>query len=137
MSANPLLGDVRTYVHDEVKPLVPAAWDIKRGIVTPGTLSKTTVFLEYTSIAPLPAAPIGNALCTLNLTVASPLTDESKAEVAVDDNVVDLVLALDGHSRIVWTGAEKKVIEDTYIAWTVSLNVYARTAKPTPPAPEE
>lgn len=131
------LDTVRSYVVDELKPLLPERWDWKPGITTPGEISKPTVYLEYSRIEPLPEAPIGNVRCVFELTVTTPLKSMTKGEDEVDAEVVGMILVLDAHDRITWTGAEKKVIDDTNLAWTVTVSVLASTvATPAPPTPD-
>jgi hypothetical protein len=136
-SETPHLDKARAYVIDQVTPLVPDDWDIKPGIATPTTISKTTVFVEYTEIEPLPEAPIGSARCVLELTVTSPLTDLAKGENDVDADVLELVLALDRHKKIAWRRATKRAIVEAYLGWTIAVTLIAETTPTPPPEPEE
>lgn len=127
------LDKIRSSVIAEIQPLLPEAWDIKPGISKLDTLSKTTVFCEYTRIEPLEEAPQGNARCSFELTVVPPKTDIGKAENDVDGNVVDLVLSLDKHRWISWSLAEKKTLADIYIGWVVTVSAIASISKTPPP----
>jgi len=129
MSSNPKLDAIRGYLHNEIKPLLPSGWDIKLGLATPSTISRPTVYLEYARIAPLKEAPIGHAMCEIELTIVSPLTDLGKAEGAIDTAVVDLILALDGHSKITWSEAVKKTIAEASLGWTVSVSMPVEISK--------
>ncbi|MBN9141086.1 hypothetical protein [uncultured Microbacterium sp.] len=132
MSSEPHLDSVRAAVRGWLLPLLPSGWDIKPGLYTPTTLAKPTLFLEYSAIEPLPEAPLGHVRCSFELTLTTELTDPAKGEEWVDPAVVDLVLAIDAHPQLAWSRAEKRVIKDTYLAWTLTVSVLANTT-PTPP----
>lgn len=136
MSPEHHLDKVRATVRDALVALLPEGWDIKPGIATPTTIASPTLYLEYKRIEPLPEAPIGHARCTFELTLTTPLTDKPKGEDDVDDGIVDLVLALDAHEFISWSSAEKAVLLEKYLAWTVTVTVIANTTKTPDPEPE-
>jgi hypothetical protein len=141
VSPEPRLDQVRAAVREALVGLLPAGWDIKRGIVTPTTLAQPTLYLEYTRIEPLPEAPIGHARCTFELTLTTELTDTAKGEDWADAAVVDLVLAIDAHDFISWSEATKAVILQNHLTWNLVVSILANTTPtpaPEPPAdPEE
>lgn len=136
MSPEHHLDQVRPAVRAALVELLPAGWDVKAGIATPTTLAQPTLYLEYSRVDPLPEAPLSQVRCTFELTLTTMLTDLAKGEDWADAALVDLVLALDAHNWITWSGAEKSVVKDTYLAWKVTLTALASTT-PTPTNPEE
>lgn len=144
MSPNPpkSLDKVRANVLAEIVPLCPETWDFQPGLAPLTKPSKTTVYTEYTEINPLPKRAIGNVEVSFDLTVVPVFEDVDKAEEEVDADVVDLIVALDGHEWIVWVKAVKKSLAGKYLGWTISITAIAGTSKTEPdpepdPDPEE
>ncbi len=115
--------NVRDYLKTELTPLLPAGWTIIPNQKMPETITKITVVLKHLTIEPSPANPIGSLNNHVTITVADPHTDQVRAENALDDAVVELLTALDGHSRIVWRPANKVLVNDTYLGWDIPVEV--------------
>jgi len=114
---------VRAYVEAQIKPLLPAEWKFIPNQTMPETISQTVVIVKHSRIEKLPAAPIGHLQNTVTLTIVDPHADEVKAENALDDSVLELLTAIDGHERINWSLAEKVAVKDPYIGWDITLTV--------------
>lgn len=112
-------------------PLVPATWQILPTLNTPQTIARPTVTIKHTEINPQPAAPLSdNLINEVTITVADPQQDTERAEDALDDEVLTLVYILKASDRLVWLGAKKVTIGDTYYAWDITVQVLS--VKPTP-----
>lgn len=116
-------SNVRDYLKTEITPLLPATWSIIPNQKIPETISKITVVLKHLRILPLAEASIGSLRHHVTVTVADPHGDQVLAENALDNAVLELLTALDGHSKIVWTDATKVLVNDTYLGWDISLEV--------------
>ncbi len=123
---------VRAYIVAELA--LPAEWHVIPEQRFPETISRTTVVLQHTRIERLPEAPLGHLRHTVTLTVADPHTDIAAAEDGLDDALTDLLSAIDAHSTIAWTEAEKVVHAERYVAWNLTLTVI--TGKPAATEPE-
>lgn len=126
---------VRHYLAAELA--LPADWAVIPEQRFPETIAKTTVVLQHTRIEKLPEAPIGHLRHTIELSVIDPRQDIAKAEDALDDALVTLIQSLDGHPAINWTGAEKTMHRDTYVAWNLTLTVITSTPEPDEEPDEE
>lgn len=121
--AEPTANTVREYVVAELQPLTPDSWKWIGEQRMPTNITATTVVVKHTEMEPLAEAPVSHVRHTLTLTVASPLTDQGKAEDDLDESVTDLTMALDGHKYINWTKAAKVLIapELPYIGWDITV----------------
>lgn len=115
-------GSVRDYIKTEVAPAFPAGWRFIPAQTIPSTITTTTVILKHLRMEPLPEAPVGHVTNTVILTVADPHTTVETAEEALDTAVVELLTALDGHSSITWSAADK-VSVDGWLGWDITLTV--------------
>jgi hypothetical protein len=114
-------GSLRDQLAAELKALLPAAWRFIPNQRMPQTISKVTAVLKLTRLEPLEEAPIGSLRSTIVLTVVSAHQDDVKAELELDDAVIEAATALDGHAWISWTGAEKVAVNEKYLGWDVTL----------------
>lgn len=115
---------LRAWFTDQVRPNLPAGWRYIPNQNTPSTISVVTVVYKLLELEPLPEAPMGSIRNTIVLTVLSPHEDDVKAEDALDNDVIDLLTALDGHPTISWTRAHKvRDAKTDRLAWDIDLTV--------------
>ncbi len=113
---------LRGQFSDAIKPLLPDGWRYIPNQNTPSTISVVTVVYKLLEIEKLAEAPIGNLRNTIVLTVLSPHEDDVKAEDALDNDVLAVLTALDGHPWIGWTSCRKVRDQKTdRLAWDISL----------------
>lgn len=107
---------IRTY-------LPPAAdWKIEKHTVrTVGTLSRTSIFIDYQTIGPLTETP-DDLVDGFDLAIVSHRQDYSAAEDELDPLVRAFVRALDAATDVSWTGATKQAIGD-YLAWVIQIQL--------------
>jgi len=117
---------IRGWLETRLKPLLPDAWSFTPTMGMPETLSRITVAIKHMSIDPLAEAPRGHLDNEVVVTVADPHTDQAKAEVALDDQVLELVNALDGIEGLAFKGAKKVSVTDTYIGWDITCQIISK-----------
>lgn len=125
----------RGWVIDNLKPLLPRAWSLVPYTRVPDAINRTTVIVGLRSIERLPEAPMASHVTEYVVTIASPAADPAQADEDLDDDIADLLHALDmlrddsGRPILRWTRAERAVLSDTYLAFDITVNVIT-TATP-------
>ena len=121
--------NLRSWFSSQIKPLLPSGWRYIPNQKTPETVTVPTLVFKLMELEPLPEAPRGSLSAGIVLTLICPLVDDVKAEDALDDDVLALMTALDGHRHISWKSARK--VRDSVtdrLSW--DLNVSAITTRP-------
>lgn len=111
---------VRTYLNQNLRPLLPAGWVVYDHDRTLTKISKVTALYVHRAIEPAPEQ--GWFLNTVSLVVCDPTQSEGKADVHLDDVMVDLIPALAAVGGIQFLRAEKGT-RDTFPAWDVQLQI--------------
>lgn len=114
---------VRQHIVDELTPNLPAGWKIEDGIPTLGTLSKPTLWIEYTEFAALEEAPLSHIAASADLCIATHKTDMAKAEDDADEHVAALYEAAFAAGSFYAMSAKKTVFNDQYLGWRMSITV--------------
>jgi hypothetical protein len=115
--------EIRQYVIDHIKPLLPSGWNLVNHPDSLDVISKPVVMLKLQSVVPSPAAPGSAYLATYVLTVIEPKTDPGPAHDALDDKLLELLAALQTVPGLIWTNAEWVMFSDTNPAYDISLTV--------------
>jgi hypothetical protein len=102
-----------------LKPLLPRNWQIVTADKSLDEITKPALIISQRTITPAPNA-LGNHLVTFLLTVMDPRADEEAAEDALDNEVDDLLFAIDKTKGVWWTSAEKIVYQGKR-AYQISL----------------
>jgi len=126
---NPPVAGIRAWLAATMLPLLPEQWRIVDGLAEVKTLTVPAVYFEYSGIEKADEWPPGHVRAVIDMIVVDPHTDIVKAEDAVDELVVQLLVALDGHHQINWSSARKQAIGDSFLGWRVSVSVLASTPK--------
>lgn len=126
---NPPVAGIRPWLATTMRPLLPESWRLVDGLAEVKTLTVPAVYFEYTAIEKADDWPPGHVRAVVDLIIVDPHTDLVKAEDAVDELVVQLLVALDGHAQIDWSSAKKQAIGDSFLGWRVSVSVIASTPK--------
>jgi hypothetical protein len=113
---------VREWLTAQLTPLLPGTWRIIPNQRIPETLDVVTVVLVHQKIKPLPEAQ-GCLTNAVTLTVIDPHTDATRAEDALDDEVLALVTAIESNPQINFTEARKVSVNETYLGWDVDIEV--------------
>jgi hypothetical protein len=121
---------VRETVVGQLRELLPDTWDVKGGQAKPAKLSRPTLYVNYAALDVLPAAPLAHISVEFVLTVGDFHEDLKLSEDAVDEQIIDLILALDAHPTLAWSRATKLRIEgNDALGWTLGVTTTARKKK--------
>ncbi|GMM94756.1 hypothetical protein [Microbacterium sp. MTN4-26] len=129
------LATVRKTLRDTIKPLLPQRWRIVPSLEATKTLTVPAVYFVFGSVSPEADGqrlPPGHVFCDFDLVLVVPQKDTEKAEEAVDEALLDLILALEWLPDVAWNTAEKIRLETGQIVWRVQVSVLASTPQPTP-----
>lgn len=117
----------RRWITDQVKPLLPRRWELAAYTRKPDDLAAPTVVVTLQKIERLPEAPFGSQLVTYLITIIDPAADWSQADSNLDDEIVDLIAALDstrndaGVPILRWTSADRNTWNDLYLAFDITV----------------
>jgi hypothetical protein len=118
------VASVRGFVIDSIKPHVPKTWKLFEYGGNLDALAKQPVLrLILKSISREPAAPLSKRSVTFDLELIEPNVDPQTREDALDQKLLDLLGAIDGLPSISWITAERGVIDNSNIGFTISLEV--------------
>lgn len=124
MPAEPNGSQVRPWLAWYLGTMVPSTWRIIPTFTEVETPSKVTVNITHTKIDPHPTVPHSDNLVNeCKVRVVDPKRDNSKAEDALDGEVLELIYALKASERVAWQGAEKIKRDDTYLGWEITVQV--------------
>lgn len=117
----------RDYLEAQLKPLLPRTWKIVPVQRNLDALSRVTVMLKQQKISKEPSAPLSHHLLDFIVTVICPNTDVATAEVKLDDQVDDLIFAIDATKNVRWTDATKVVFGNAeYPAYDITVQVLSQ-----------
>ena len=108
--------NIRDWVIDQVKPLLPRGWRLIPYSTNLDVLSTPVVMLKLQSIARTPEAPNASRTAEFVLTIIEPKTDPQAREDALDDNLLALIYAIDKLPSLKWTKATRALFADNYLA---------------------
>ncbi|MDJ0336436.1 hypothetical protein QMG83_14510 [Salinibacterium sp. G-O1] len=120
------MGTLREQLADQLRPLLPAAWklvDVERNVDATNT---PVVQLKLGDIAKTDAAPQGMFTSTWTITIISPHQDITKAEYQLDDDVIDLLFALDTIPGVQWSAAKKVAVDETRLGWDITTEMHVQ-----------
>lgn len=97
----------RQSVINRLKPLLPRKWKLLPYGTNLDTLSVTVVMLTIQSITRTPAAPQSHRTYAATLSIFQPSTDPERLNDPLDDDLIDLLNAIDELEDVKWTKAER------------------------------
>jgi hypothetical protein len=125
--------NVRKLITDTLKPLLPRTWRVLDRQPNLDTLSKPTVTIRIERIERAKEAPKVGRWYHGVLRITSPVQDIDRVDDALDDNIIDLLNAIDDlpatdtAPQLVWTTAERGVVEgSTNFAFDISFAMFYR-----------
>lgn len=129
-----MFDSVRAQIRDELD--LPAEWRVVDEQRLPTVIDRETVVIKHSAVTKLREAPLGHLEHEVILAVFVPNKDIALAEDRLDKAVTALLTALDGHSWLKWTRAEKVVTPDgQYPGWEIELTAITQIIAPEPPTP--
>lgn len=115
----------REQLAEALKPLLPPDWRILPYSRNVDRLSQTTVMLHAAEIRPAPSAPGGAVETDFTITVMDPQTDAERAQGSLDDDVIELTLALGSIHWLVFRNAEPTKVQE-YLSWDINTTTITR-----------
>lgn len=116
----------REQLVEALSPLLPKAWKVVPYSRNLDAISVPTVMVHLSNLSKAPSAPQGVLLSEFTISIIDPLTDPERAQGALDDEVMELIHAIDAlPGWIVWESAEPTLVQDA-LAWDVRTTVLSR-----------
>lgn len=114
--------NIRNWVLNQLKPIVPKSWDLVPYGVAPAVINKPTVIITLTKVEPNAGNPRGSRLVSYALTLLEPTLNPGTAASALDDKLFDLLTAIDSNPSLSWSSCERGAVGQN-VGWDVSLSV--------------
>jgi hypothetical protein len=116
---------VRQQLVEHLTPLLPKAWKIVPFSRSMDALSQPVVMVHMSRIEKHPAAPLSKHLTTFTVSVFDPQLDDERAQGALDDEVNDLIFAIDQLPPFVnWSSAEPSQLgQNGPLGWDITLEL--------------
>lgn len=107
----------------ELKKLVPKAWQVAGTGRSVDLTKKTVVRVRQTTIRPFEQAPDGLRAIDLKVTIRVPEQATEAAEDRLDEEVTDLIHALDS-MNVLWNECEKVYLDNTQtIGYDITVTI--------------
>lgn len=113
----------RQQLVSHVKPLLPRGWKIVPYSRNLDRLAQTTVMFHATEIRP--GTSQGTHEVDFVVSISSPKTDSTNAQIDLDDDVLALVHALDTLPWLMFRQATPTTVQDA-LSWDVTVTVITR-----------
>jgi hypothetical protein len=121
-----MADEIRQYLVDQLKPLLPEKWRWYAYNTNLDNLSTPVAMLWLQTITRTPEAPMGFRSTTFLLTIVEPKQDPAQREDPLDENLIELVDAIDTIPNVRWTRAERATFQDTYLAFDITLEIITK-----------
>lgn len=118
---------MREYILDIIKPLLPRKWRYISTTTTLDAVDAVTVQLILERVDKVPETPFNKTLMqvTYDLTIIDPSTNPDNREQSLDDELIELLGALDAVPNLTWSGAERQIINpssaNAYLGYSISI----------------
>jgi hypothetical protein len=112
----------REQLVEALRPLLPPTWVVVPFSRNLDVISHPTVMVHASRIERSPAAPLSKHIVTFTVTVLDPQKDPTRGQGALDDEVNELIFALDQITFANFLSAEPSFVQD-YLGWDVALEV--------------
>jgi hypothetical protein len=110
-----------------LKPHLPPKWKLVEYSRNLDVLDRPTVMVHASKIERAPQAPLSAYLTTCTVSVFDPQDDPARAQGSLDDEVLELIAALDQIGFINWTEAEATQLrQDGPLGWDITLEVLTK-----------
>lgn len=108
-----------------LKAVCPTGWVFINSERNIDRFSRTTVLVRQRSIVRAAEAPQGAHMVAFVVTIIDPATALDAAETALDDEVDDLLHAIDSDKHCRWTEARKVLHDNAHLAYEVDLQLFS------------
>lgn len=116
---------IRSDLAAALQPSLPKAWRIVPHNTDLDVVDRTVVMLHQKSIERAPEAPAGALRVIFSVLVIQPKVEPGTADDSLDEDVADLLLALDKTRAVTWQRADRATWADTNPAWDITVTYYA------------
>jgi hypothetical protein len=114
----------REQLVEALAPLLPKSWKVVPFSRNLDTIAAPTVMVHASRIEKMPEAPGARHTVTFTVSVFDPHDDPSRAQGALDDEVIALIFALDTIRYVKWTSAEASQLgQDGPLGWDITLEL--------------
>lgn len=113
--------DIRGWVLAGLKPALPKGWRLIPYGTDPGAIDRVTVLVWVESINREVNAPNTHRRVAYTLTVIEPKTEPGASDDALDNDLFDLLDALDESPNLTWSNGQRITWADSYPAYSITL----------------
>lgn len=99
--------NLREFITDALKPLLPPSWTLIPYPRNIDVITKPVAMLKLQTVKRTEAAPQGARTLSYILTVIEPKSDPKAGQDSLDDELIDLLNAIDQLNNVVWKTAER------------------------------
>lgn len=118
------MATIRKQLYDQLTTYLPdRKYSLRPNNQALEQIAKPTILIKQLALRPAPAAPNGCLEAEVVVTLASPISSPQRAEDALDDDVLEILTALDEAGMSIWTEARKVVAEDKYLAYDINMTL--------------
>lgn len=115
---------LRAELHERLEAALPEEWEIVRDLMAANVALVPAVYIEFTKLdTEFEGAPLGSGggvAASVDLVLIDPRTADGEAELAIEDEIVPLLIELDKSDDIGWSTATKIRQDTGPLAWRVS-----------------
>ena len=129
--------NVRDTIADFIVPLLPSTWKVVPYSTNLDVLDTVVVMFKQTSVERLMngAGRVRNSyLHSITCTVIDPHQDLKRSQDALDDELMQVLIALDGYDNLWWEDANSGNYNAEILGYDISIKVISTKAVE-PPAP--
>lgn len=116
---------LRHELRDRLRPIIPRDYTLRPNGLQLETITKPVLQIKQMRMRPSDEAPVGSLTVDMVLTMAVPQRDPQAAEDKLDDDVLEMLTALDQIGWANWTNAEKVTAgpDDQYLAYDITVTI--------------
>ncbi|MBO1770458.1 hypothetical protein [Agrococcus sp. TF02-05] len=119
------MSTLRNELRDRLRPVIPAEYKLRPNGLALETITTPVLQIKQLRIRPAEEAGTGQLKVEMVLTMASPKSNPQAAEDDLDDDVVEVLAALDSIGWLNWSLAEKVTTgpDDRYLAYDITTEI--------------
>lgn len=114
---------VRSEVADELRDVVPSAWDVQDYYDVPDELDAGRPRIMLHTARVQPGGSLGLRRHELVVWLLDPMTEPGAVDDALDANLSILLDALDAHPLLAWTEAERGTLDESFPGYRITLTL--------------
>jgi hypothetical protein len=117
------MSTLREELRKRLTPVLPKGYVLRPNGLALETITKPVLQLKQLAMQPSAEAPMGSLTVEFVATMAVPQRNPQAAEDQLDDDVTEMVTALDQLPDLNWTRAQKVTAgpDDQYLAYDITI----------------